>query len=67
MTKIIVDSTTDLPEDIIKTYNIDILPLRVLIEGKEYLDKVTISVEEVYEDMKKGIYPKTSLPNPKSV
>lgn len=67
MTKIIVDSTTDLPEDIIKTYNIDILPLRVLIEGKEYLDKVTISVEEVYEDMKKGIYPKTSLPNPKNM
>ncbi|HSH35468.1 DegV family protein [Schnuerera sp.] len=65
MTKIIMDSTSDLPESIIEEYGIDILPLRVFIRDKEYLDKVTISVEDVYDAMRKGICPKTSLPNPK--
>lgn len=63
--KIIIDSTTDLPEDIIRKYDIDILPLRVYIDGKEYLDKINITVEEIYEAMKKEILPKTSLPSPK--
>src|SRR5690554_3459932 len=62
-----MDSTSDLPDDIIKEYDIDILPLRVTINEKEYIDKVTITVEEVYASMKEGIYPKTSLPNPKKI
>ncbi|GFN34728.1 DegV family protein [Tepidimicrobium xylanilyticum] len=66
MIKIIMDSTSDLPDNMIKKYNIDILPLRVLLKEKEHLDKVTISVEEVYEAMRKGISPKTSMPNPKN-
>ncbi|NLW22231.1 MAG: DegV family protein [Tissierellia bacterium] len=65
MTKIIIDSTSDLPKSIIQEYDIDVLPLRVLIEDVEYLDKVTITVDEVYEAMRRGICPKTSLPNPK--
>ena len=64
MTKIIMDSTSDLPRDIIEEYDIDILPLRVYVDNKEYLDKVTISVDQVYELMKKGISPITSLPSP---
>ncbi|CCQ97565.1 DegV family protein [[Clostridium] ultunense Esp] len=65
MIKIIMDSTSDLPDNIIEKYDIEILPLRVYIDNKEYLDKVTIKVEDVYCAMRKGIYPKTSLPNPK--
>lgn len=64
--KIIVDSTTDLPKEVIDKYNIDVLPLRVLIDEKEYTDKETITVDEVYDVMKKGVCPKTSLPNPKT-
>lgn len=60
-----MDSTSDLPDNIIEKYDIDILPLRVYIDNKEYLDKITIKVEDVYHAMRKGIYPKTSLPNPK--
>lgn len=67
MTKIIMDSTSDLPNNFIKKYDIDILPLRVYIDNKEYIDKVTVTVDEVYDAMKKGICPKTSLPNPKKV
>ena len=42
MTKIIMDSTSDLPKNIIEKYDIDILPLRVYVNNKEYLDKITI-------------------------
>lgn len=64
MTKIIVDSTCDLPKHIIEKYDIKVLPLRVYLNGKEFWDKVTIKVEEVYKAMKNGILPKTSLPSP---
>jgi len=62
--KIIVDSTCDLPDEFMAMYDIKSLPLKVLLNGKEYLDKVTIQVDEVYEAMRQGIVPKTSLPNP---
>lgn len=62
--RIIVDSTCDLSKEIIQEYNIDILPLKVLIEDKEYYDGVTIELEEVYEYMRKGIVPKTSQVSP---
>jgi DegV family protein with EDD domain len=67
MTKIIMDSTSDLPKDIIEKCDIDILPLRVYVDNKEYLDKVTITVDQVYELMKKGISPITSLPRPAEI
>jgi len=62
--KIVIDSTTDLSKELIEKYHIDVIPLRVLIDEREYMDKETITVEEVYESMKKGICPKTSLPSP---
>lgn len=63
MIKIIIDSTADLPEEIIKKYDIDMLSLKVSLNSKEYLDKKTITTDEVYDEMKKGIHPITSLPN----
>lgn len=65
--KIVIDSTTDLSRELIEKYHIDVIPLRVLIDEKEYTDKETITVEEVYEFMKKGICPKTSLPSPQRI
>lgn len=63
-TKIIMDSTTDLPQEIVDKYDIDIIPLSILIKEETFLDKVTIDVEDVYDIMRQGIQPKTSLPNP---
>ena len=51
--KIIIDSTTDLPKELIEKYDIEVLPLRVLIDDKEYTDKETISVDQVYDAMKR--------------
>ncbi|MEL7566453.1 MAG: DegV family protein [Dehalobacterium sp.] len=67
MVKIIVDSTCDLPDELMARYDIRSIPLKVLINDKEYLDKVTIQVDEVYEAMRQGIVPKTSLPNPTDI
>lgn len=52
MIKIMVDSTCDLPEDVMEKYDIKVLPLRVSIDGNEYLDKKTIQVDDVLSDEK---------------
>ncbi|MDI6619313.1 MAG: DegV family protein [Clostridiales bacterium] len=64
MIKIIVDSTCDLPQDIMDLYDIKMLPLRISINGKEYIDKVTMQVDKVYDAMRNGFIPKTSQPSP---
>lgn len=67
MIKIIVDSTCDLPDEELQNHNISVLSLKVLLEDKEYLDKRTITVDEVYNAMRKGIMPKTSQPGPSDI
>lgn len=59
---IVSDSSCDLPKDIIKDYNIRILPLRVIYENAEYRDGVDIQPQEIYDRLEEEI-PKTSLPD----
>lgn len=58
--KILTDSGCDLPNNIIEEYNIDILPIILINDDKEYFDKVTINPEKVYEDMRNGQSYKTA-------
>lgn len=67
MLTIIVDSTCDLPAELMDKYDIKMLPLRVYLDDKEYIDKVNISVEEVYDAMRNGCMPMTSQPAPSDV
>uniref|UniRef100_UPI004055A776 DegV family protein n=1 Tax=Acetatifactor sp. TaxID=1872090 RepID=UPI004055A776 len=62
--KIISDSTCDLSKDLIEKYEIEILPLHVLLGEEDYLDGVTISPDEIYSwsDANKTT-PKTSAPS----
>ena len=60
MIRIVTDSTTDIPQSIVEQYGIVVLPLHVVIEGREYLDRVEISTDEVYGYMRRDIVPKTS-------
>ena len=64
MIKIVVDSTCDLDDSFIKKYNIEVLPLRISVNNEEFLDKVNVSVDYIYEKMREGIVPKTSQVNP---
>lgn len=47
--KISTDSTADIPKELCEQYNISVLPLSILAEGKEYLDGIDISPEEFYK------------------
>lgn len=52
--KILTDTGCDLPEEIIKEYDIDILPIIVIKDNDEYLDQFTISPKEVFDGMRAG-------------
>ncbi len=67
MVRVIVDSSCDLPDELLEEYEIKSVSQRVYINNREYLDKVTINAKEVYEAMKKGIIPQTSLPRPMEI
>lgn len=63
---LIADSAADLTEDIIKEYNVNILPLKIIYKEKEYLDGLTITADEVYDNLEEEI-PSTSLPSVQEV
>ncbi len=64
MTRIIADSTCDLTQDLIKKYNIEILPLYVRLNDEEYLDGINIKPEKIYEWSDScGETPKTAAPS----
>ena len=46
--KIISDSTCDLSQELIERYDVQILPLHVVLGDEEYLDGVTITPDEIY-------------------
>lgn len=61
MIKIICDSISDLPIEIIEKYNIDIVPLTVIFDNKEYLAGETLTTKEFYKILRDtDIIPKTS-------
>ena len=66
MVKIISDSTCDLSKEIVDRYNIDIVPLHVLMGDNEYEDGVNITPDEIFawSDANKTT-PKTSAPSMK--
>ena len=68
MIRIISDSTCDLSPDLLKKYDIRILPLHVMLGDNEYKDGVDISPDELYAwaDANKTT-PKTSAPSMEDV
>jgi DegV family protein with EDD domain len=58
--KIISDSACDLSKELIEEYEIEILPIVVIKDDKEYLDKISIEPEEVYAGMRDGQIFKTA-------
>lgn len=62
--KILSDSACDLPENIIEVFDIDILPIILIKDDKEFQDKITITPEKVYSDMRIGEMYKTAQISP---
>ncbi|MDO4303119.1 MAG: DegV family protein [Bacillota bacterium] len=51
---IITDSASDIPEGVIKEYNLYVMPTPVTIEGKDYFDGETIFPDQFYEIQASG-------------
>ena len=52
--KITADSTCDLSPELVKKYNIDILPLYIIKEGKSYKDMLEITPQDIFEHVNAG-------------
>ena len=63
-TKIIVDSTFSLEEEVIKKYNVDVIPLSINIDNETFKDNIDINVEQVVESVQSGKKVSTSQPSP---
>ena len=62
---IVTDSTLCLPQDLIDNYDIEIVPMEFIYEGKAYRDGIDISPPEFYELLSKANkLPTTSAPSP---
>lgn len=66
--KIIADSTCDLSPELVKEFDISIIPLCILLDMDSYADGVEISPDEIYHwaDKNKKT-PKTAAPTPESI
>lgn len=61
--KIVTDSTSDLSDELIEKYDIEVVPLSIHIDGKTYIDRVEISPSEFMKKMKEASeLPKSSQP-----
>jgi DegV family protein with EDD domain len=63
---LVTDSTCDIPLEWIKQYQIRVVPLTIVIDGKTYTDGVDITPQEFYERLTtETVRPTTSQPTPK--
>ena len=63
--KIVADSSCDLSQELKEEMNIDIAPLTLILEGKEYVDNEELNISEYIENMAKcKTAPKTACPSP---
>ncbi len=61
--KIFADSTCDLSDDLLKKYDITIIPLNIVLGMKSFQDGKEITPREIYEwSDKEGATPKTAAP-----
>lgn len=58
--KIVTDSSGELPKDIIDKLDIDILPVIIILDDKQFLDGIDITPNTIFDGMKKDIVYKTS-------
>ena len=64
-TAVLVDSGCDLPEDILRKYNIHMIPVRLNFGPEHFVDKMTITSGEFWEKLEMSPHhPQTSQPTP---
>jgi len=64
MVRIVTDSTADLSEEVVKRYNITVVPLKVIFDRETLLDGVDIKPEGFFRRQVAGELSSTSQPSP---
>ena len=67
MIKVIVDSGVDQNKWFKDHYDMDFLPLSIIIDNEAYIDEKDITLKEIHAAMKDGKMPSTSQPSPGQV
>ena len=52
--KITADSTCDLPPEIVEKYNIGLTPLYIIMDDKQYKDRIEITVNDIFDYVNSG-------------
>ena len=64
MIKVFVDSGSSIKKEELDIYGVEVIPLKIILNDKEYSDSVDLSMEEFYSALiGENIFPKTSLPS----
>lgn len=63
---LLVDSGTDVPQELVDSYGMYVIPLQIIYKDRIYTDKVDITPEEVYTRLPQEI-PSTSLPDGETI
>lgn len=64
MLRVIVDSGSSIKQEEKEKYGVEIIPLHINLDGKEYRDGIDLSNDEFYKALTVDkIFPKTSLPS----
>lgn len=65
MIKIVTDSTSDIDLEYAKEKDIEVIPLKVIIDGKEYKDRIDLQPQQFYQLLtSSNVLPTTSQPSP---
>ncbi|UCH50600.1 MAG: DegV family protein [Chloroflexota bacterium] len=65
MVKLVTDSVSDLPPEVVKKLEITVIPLHVHFGQETYKDRVDLSSEDFYQKLEHGsTFPSTSAPSP---
>lgn len=65
MVKLVTDSASDLPPEVVKDLEIIVVPLHVQFGSETYKDRVDLSPEEFYDKLEQSsVLPSTSAPSP---
>lgn len=64
---LVTDSIADIPQELLDHYQIHVLPISILFENNEFLDKLTITPEKFHQMIEKSEYfPTSSQPSIKN-
>lgn len=65
MSHVVVDSSCDLPQELVDRFGITVVPMSIRIDGDDYREGVDITTHEFYARMARSTeLPKTSQPSP---